>query len=288
VTRVAALPPSPLAPSLRAPDGTRLAYDVYEPASTQPRAAILMLHGWSDHAGRWRSTAERLRDAGFGAYVLDQRGHGRSGGRRGHLARFSQLLGDLQTFRRAVRQRLGAVPHVLLGHSFGALVVLRYLETQPSDPIAAAIVSSPWFATATTPPAWKLVLARLLADLWPTVPVAAGIDSSALSRDPAVNAAYEADPMVHDVITPGAWHEIQWAQRAVPADQERIDTPVLFLLAGEDRIVDAHAARAFASSLDARAQVAWYPEMLHEVLHDPQSERVVADILAFVAAQRLA
>lgn len=283
MTRVGA----PHAPSLRAPDGTRLVYDVYEPTSTQPQAAILILHGWSDHAGRWRGTAERLRDAGFAAYLLDQRGHGRSGGRRGHLSRFSQLLGDLQTFRRGVRHRLGAVPHVLLGHSFGALVVLRYLETQPSDPIAAAIVSSPWFATASPPPAWKLILARLLADLWPTLAVSAGIDSSALSRDQAVNAAYEADPMVHDVITPGAWHEIQWAQRAVPADSQRIDTPVLFLLAGEDRIVDAHAARAFASSLDSRAQVAWYPEMLHEVLHDPQSERVLADVLAFVAAQHL-
>jgi alpha-beta hydrolase superfamily lysophospholipase len=246
-----------------------------------------VLHGWADHAGRWRDVAERLRDKGYGIYVLDQRGHGRSGGRRGHLSRFSQLLGDLQTFRRAVRHRLGDVPHVLLGHSFGGLVALRYLETQPSDAIAAAIVSGPWLATAAPPPAWKRMVAGVLADIWPTVPVPAGIDSAALSRDPAVNAAYEADPLVHDTITPGAWHEIRWAQRAVPADGERIETPVLFLLAGEDRIVDAHGARAFAASLDSRAQVAWYPEMLHEVLHDPQRERVVADMLAFLAAHRL-
>ena len=279
---------APLAPSLRAPDGTRLVYDVCEPASAPPRAAILVLHGWADHAGRWRGTAERLRDAGYGVYLLDQRGHGRSAGRRGHLSRFSQLLGDLQTFRRGVRHRLGDVPHVLLGHSFGGLIVLRYLETQPSDAIAAAIVSCPWFATATPPPAWKRVLGTLFADLWPTLPISAGIDPTALSRDPAVNAAYEVDPLVHDTITPGAWHEIRWAQRAVPADRERIETPVLFLLAGEDRIVDAHGARAFAASLDSRAQVKWYPEMLHEVLNDPQREQVIADILAFLAARGLA
>jgi acylglycerol lipase len=109
-----------------APDGTPLVFDAYEPPPPGPRAAVLFLHGWSDHAGRWIPTAQRLRDARFATYLLDQRGHGRSGGRRGHLSRFSQLLGDLQAFRRAVRARTTA-PQVLLGHSFGALVVLRYL-----------------------------------------------------------------------------------------------------------------------------------------------------------------
>src|SRR5437867_5846463 len=99
-------------PTLAAPDGTQLVYDAYEPP--QPRAALLLLHGWSDHAGRWREVGERLRDAGLAAYLLDQRGHGRSGGRRGYLSRFSQLLGDLQAFRRAVRLRTQG-PQVLLG-----------------------------------------------------------------------------------------------------------------------------------------------------------------------------
>src|SRR5437867_2516350 len=90
-------------PTLTAPDGTLLVYDMYEAAA--PRAAILALHGWADHAGRWRDVGERLCAAGYSTYVLDLRGHGRSGGRRGHLSRFSQLLGDLQAFRRVVRLR---------------------------------------------------------------------------------------------------------------------------------------------------------------------------------------
>src|SRR5213592_4508450 len=78
-------------PTLTAPDGTLLVYDMYEAAA--PRAAILALHGWADHAGRWRDVGERLCAVGYSTYVLDLRGHGRSGGRRGHLSRFSQLLG---------------------------------------------------------------------------------------------------------------------------------------------------------------------------------------------------
>ena len=273
-------------PALTAPDGTQLVYDAMEPPSA--RAAILFLHGWSDHAGRWTGVAERLSECGYAVYLLDQRGHGRSGGRRGYLSRFSQLLGDLQAFRRAVRRRRAELPHVLLGHSFGGLVVLRYLETQPGDPIAAAVVTSPWLALAAAPPRWKLWVSRLAADAWGTLPMPAGIDAAILCRDPAVTAAYESDPVPHRLMTPGGWREIQWAQRAVGADGHRIETPLLFLLAGEDRLVDAHAARAFAGGLTAPVDVRWYAEMYHEVLHDPQAEVIIADIRSFLAARGLA
>lgn len=269
-------------PTLTAPDGTQLVYDVFEPDRAPPRAAVLMLHGWSDHAARWAHVGQRLRAAGLAAYFLDIRGHGRSGGRRGHLSRFSQLLGDLQAFRRAVRLSARVVPQVLLGHSFGGLVTLRYLETQPGDPVAAAVVSGPWLGLATPPPAWKLLLGRVLADLWPTLAVPADIDADHLSRDPAVNAAYARDPAVHDVMTPGAWSEILWAQRAVVADGHRIECPVLFLLAGDDRVVDTHLARAFADSLKGEVQVRWYPEMYHEILNDPQADRALGDVLVFL------
>ncbi|HYT82440.1 MAG TPA: alpha/beta fold hydrolase [Gemmatimonadales bacterium] len=267
-----------------APDGTPLVFDAYEPGTPPgPRAAVLFLHGWSDHAGRWIPTAERLRAAGFAAYLLDQRGHGRSGGRRGHLSRFSQLLGDLQAFRRAVRPRTAA-PQVLLGHAFGALVVLRYLETQPGDPPAAAVVSSPWLGLPTPVPMWRRFAGRVLADLWPTLSLRAGLDADQLCRDPAVNAAWKADPACHDLLTPGAWAEIQWAQRAVVADSRRVDCPLLFLLAGEDRVVDAHLARAFADGLKGgdAVEVRWYAEMHHEVLNDPQRDRVVGDVVEFL------
>src|SRR3989440_10002403 len=144
-------------PTLAAPDGTQLVYDAYEPP--RPRAAVLLLHGWADHAGRWREVGERLRDADLAAYLLDQRGHGRSGGRPGYLSRFSQLLGDLQAFRRAVRLRTEG-RQLLLGLGFGGLVTLRYLETQPSDPIAAGVVCCPWLGTAFKAPAWTRVAGR--------------------------------------------------------------------------------------------------------------------------------
>jgi lysophospholipase len=250
------------------------------------RAALLIVPGWADHAARYQSLAERLRCAGLATYAMDLRGHGRSAGRRAHLTRFSQLLGDLQAFRRAVRQRCDA-PQVLLGHGFGALVVLRYLETQPPDPPGAAVITSPFLGTAAPVPSWKQLAIRVCADLWPTVTFPFGRDADHWTRDAAVAAAYAIDPAVEDCFTAGAWRETQWAQGAVVADGHRIDCPLLFQLAGEDRIVDAHLARAFADGLSGAVDVRWHPEMYHDVLSDPQRERVVEETLAFLAGRGL-
>lgn len=271
---------------LLAPDGAALAYDVYEPPRSPPKAALLWVCGWSDHRTRWQRAAERLSRAGYVVYLLDQRGQGDSGGLRGHLSRFSQLLGDLQALRRLARQR-HAGPQVLLGHSFGGLVVLRYLETQPSDPVAAAILSAPWLETVQEVSMGKLALARLLADLWPTVRIATGLRAADLCRDPAVGVAYDADPAVHHVMTPGAWREIQWAQRAVPADGQRIECPLLFLLAGQDRITDAPRAQAFADGLRIGAQVRWYPEMFHDILLESNAEEALGHVTDFLATRGL-
>src|SRR5206468_11637233 len=115
-------------------------------------------------------------------YLLDQRGHGRSGGRPGYLSRFSQLLGDLQAFRRAVRLRTEG-RQLLLGLGFGGLVTLRYLETQPSDPIAAAVVCCPWLGPAFKAPGGPPVAGGDCQDFWPPPPSPCHPVPSRPSRD---------------------------------------------------------------------------------------------------------
>jgi alpha-beta hydrolase superfamily lysophospholipase len=225
---------------VNAPDGTPLVYDAYEPPGAAS-VAVLVLNDWQPQRASgepWAENGAQLRDAGFAAYFLDQRGHGRSGGQRGHLSRFSQLLGDLQAFRRAVRRRLDA-PQVLVGYGFGGLVVLRYLETQPGEPPVAAVISSPWLAPRARPAAWKRLAARL-ADLWPTLPT---------GRGPRF-------------MTAGARAELLWAQRAVLADRQRIERPLLFMLDAQDSVSDSAAAKSFAESLGSLAQVQWHRDLV--------------------------
>jgi alpha-beta hydrolase superfamily lysophospholipase len=246
---------------INAPDGTPLVYDAYEPA--RPDVAVLLLHDWHPQAdsltGIYEEFGNELKAAGVATYVLEQRGHGRSGGQRGHLSRFSQLLGDLQALRRAVRRRHD-VPQVLAGHGFGGLVVLRYLETQPGEAPIAAVISSPWLATRARASAWKRLAARL-ADLWPRLPTGR-------------SAAF---------MTAGARAELQWARRAVLADYQRIERPVLLLLGGADQLTDLAVARRFAGDLGARATLHWYPELSYDLLATPQ---IRAPLLKFIAEHR--
>jgi alpha-beta hydrolase superfamily lysophospholipase len=244
---------------VNAPDGTPLVFDVYEPA--HPRIAVLFLHDWGKSSQQPRAvdTGTLLKAAGFGAYLLDQRGHGRSGGRRGHLSRFSQLLGDLQAFRRAVRRRQD-VPQVIWGHGFGALIALRYLETQPGEPPVAAIVSNPWLGFRHTPAIWKRLAARF-SDLWPTLPTGPG-----------------SEPM-----TAGARAELQWAQHAIVTDHQRIECPLLCIVGAADEVIDALLARKFATGLACEAQLRWYPTLRQDLLGDGE---VLQDVMAFLSAPK--
>ena len=246
---------------INAPDGTPLTYDAYEPP--RPTVAVLLLHDWHPQPGGMTAGFDelgtQLQAGGAAAYFLEQRGQGRSGGQRGHLSRFSQLLGDLQALRRAVRDRQN-VPQVLVGQGFGALVVLRYLETQPGEAPAAAVIASPWLAIRDRPAMWKRLAARL-ADLWPTLPTGRGAT----------------------FMTAGARAELQWARRAVLADHQRIERPLLVLLGGGDHVTDTDVARRFAGDLGSRAAVEWYPDLSYDLLTAPA---VRAPLLRFIAAHR--
>jgi alpha-beta hydrolase superfamily lysophospholipase len=138
--------------------------------------------------------------------------------------------------------------------------VLRYLETQPGEPPASAGISSPWLAWRRRPAAWKRLAARL-ADLWPTLPTGRG----------------------NHYMTAGARGELQWAQRAVLADAQRIERPLLILLGGEDRVIDPAVARRFADDLAPRAQLNWYADLPHELLTVPH---VMEDVTRFIASYR--
>jgi lysophospholipase len=258
-----------------AADGARLALR-RERAAGAARGALILLHGFGDHSGRYGEVAAWFAAHGVSVYALDQRGHGRSPGRRGHVSRFAQFVSDVAALRKLVTGE-AAGPHLLLGHSFGACVALRYLETAPEG-VAGAIVSSPFLAVAMKVPRWKRALARALMDVVPSLPVATGLDFNHLSTDPAVGQTAKSDPLYHRLMTPRAYHEVVQAQRAVLAESDRIGVPLLFLLAGDDRIVSRPAVEAFARSLTGEAEVVVYDGFFHEIFNEPQRARVFRDV----------
>ena len=254
------------------PDGARLAVRRAVPEG-EPRGSVLIVHGWGEHAGRYAHVAAWLAARGLAAWAYDHRGHGRSSGRRGDVARFAQYVADIVALRKRVQAEAPG-PQVLLGHSFGGLVVLRYLETT-HEPLAGAVCTSPFLQVAMPVPPWKSALASALVNLLPALKVPTGLALEHLCTDPAVVEAARRDPLCHQVMTPRAYHEVLGAQRALAAERGRICAPLLFLLAGDDRIVSTAASQAFAAGLAGTPPVHVYAGLFHEILNEREPDRAL-------------
>ncbi len=258
-----------------APDGARMALR-REPARGARRGTLVFVHGWGDYTGRWAEQAAWFGDRGIAVYAADQRGHGRTPGTRGHVDRFTQYLSDLASLRKLAAAEAPG-PQLLMGHSFGAFIVLRYLETAP-PPLAGAIALTPYVDLFVPPARWKVTMARLIVDLLPRLPIPTGLDYHLISRDPAVVDQFHHDPLCHEVMTPRAYTEAMATLALLEAERGRIHAPLWFALAGDDRIVSTPAAAIFAGGLSGDVTVKNYPGMYHNILHEPDRARVYADL----------
>lgn len=263
--------------------GIRLHYRTWEVA--RPRAALLVVHGLAEHGGRYGRFAERMAGHGYATFAPDLRGHGRSEGRRGHVPSFDLYLQDLDRFRREVTGLVDpGCPLVLLGHSLGGLIALRYVEEYPSG-VSAAILSSPWMGTSGLPvPRWKILAAPVLSNLLPALPTRAGIQPPLLSRDTEVVERYRTDPLVHDTITPRAFTEAADAIGTVLPRSDRIAVPLLFLLGSDDRLMPPERTLAFARATGREDAVAVFPGFYHEVLNEPGSGAVEDRVREWLAS----
>ena len=66
-------------------------------ADATPPAVIVLVHGASEHSGRYEHVAQALTDSGYPVYALDHRGHGRSDGPRALIDRLADAVADIDT-----------------------------------------------------------------------------------------------------------------------------------------------------------------------------------------------
>jgi len=245
------------------------------------RGTIVLVHGLGEHVGRYAHIAAFFNDRGWRVVGYDHRGHGRSDGARGRLAAVDDLLIDLARAIDAVRAEHPGGPLVLLGHSLGGLVAARFVAgalapaAAWSRPVDALLLSSPVLVTAMKP-LQKAMLA-VLGPLTPNHAVANGLKPEWISRDPAVVAAYRADPLVHDRIAPRLARFIvdgcELVQRAAP----RWTVPTLLLYAGADRCVLPAGSAAFAAAAPKAVVTARvYPSLFHEIMNEPEQGEVLS------------
>ena len=261
--------------SFAAPDGLTLFRRAWLPATA--RRALVLLHGFGEHSGRYDELASWFAARGCAVHAYDQRGHGSSAGIRTHVDRFDQLLDDLASFHALVRDEHAAVPLTLIGHSMGGLVGLAYLADR-RPVLAGAIISGPALAPDRAVSRVRAMLARTLRRLAPKLAMASGLELTGLSRDEEVVRRYLADPLVVRTMTASLGAELLAAAPAVRARGAAITTPVLLLHGQADPICPVSATEDFAATLTAAGSaLRVYPELRHEIFNEPERLRVFAD-----------
>ncbi len=244
-----------------------------------PRGAILIAHGLGEHGGRYGNLISHLLPKGFALYGIDQPGHGKSPGTPGFAASVEQLLAPLTAMTDRLHREHPDVPLFTFSHSMGGLLSLRILLDRP-PPLQGAILSSPSLSTPDSASSLTIAIGQVLSKLFPKMPLSE-LDLDQLSKDPSVVSAYREDPLVFQ-----GKYSARLAIELLNAIAElknrpslEIQTPLLVLTGGEDRIAFAEDTRAVFDSIQAPdKKFILYPTLRHELINEPERDQVLEDI----------
>lgn len=231
-------------------------------------ANLIIAHGLGEHSGRYAHMADYFNQKGLAVFALDHQGHGKSGGKRGHVPKFDDFVEDLEQFRRQTQEAHPDKPTILFGHSMGALIAFVYL-LQYQQNIDAAILSAPPVGIKIEPPAWQKMLVGILKSLAPSLTLNNDIDAAWLSHDQAIVDAYRNDPLVHPKISVALFAGMLQSGARCLEESATITKPTMLVVGGEDQIIDAEAAhRAFDKISSAQKKEIIFKGSYHEIHND--------------------
>ncbi|MCO7219147.1 alpha/beta hydrolase [Klenkia sp. PcliD-1-E] len=247
---------------------------------------VVLVHGLHEHAGRYAHVAQRLARSGYATWAPDHPGHGRSPGSRGNIGSLAGTVAGVDETAQLAAAAHPGIPLFVYGHSMGGLVAAQYLTGAPSVPVRGGVLSAAALDLSSANRVVQLVapvLGRLLPDLGTLQ-----LDAEAVSRDPAVVAAYRADPLNRmGKVRARTGAEMVTAVAAMPDRLRRLTLPLLVLHGGADRLVPPAASELVATgtaSSDVTHTV--YPGLCHEAHNEPEQEQVLDDVVGWLDAHR--
>ncbi len=270
--------------------------------SGDPRSAVVIVHGASEHSARYARVAGVLQGEGHAVYALDLRGHGHTAestgrGRVGPSG-MDGVLADVEALIRRACTEVGEVPIVLFGHSMGSVIVQAFM-VRDSDGVSAYVLSGtmgPAEGTEEFLTGIRTAIDAGMAD--EPLDALAGYNDAAeltrtnydwLSRDPDEVDRYIADPLCGDdnPLTYGYVNALLETITDVmePDAIARIPRhiPVLLLTGDADPVSDNGAQvrelerRMRAAGLDVTSR--YYAGARHEVLNETNRDEVHRDLV---------
>lgn len=251
--------------------------------SVESKAVIVLVHGLGEHFKRYQHVAEKMTDQGLYVVAFDQRGHGRSEGKKGHAPSSQQLMRDISEVIVLAKSNAPHLPVFLYGHSLGALEVLYYALTEKPE-LKGVIATSPPLDISSTPQS-RITMAKVMNPILPGLIVSNALDTTALSRDAEIVEAYKADPLVHEKISVrlGAFL-IEGAQYVLEHAAEW--TLPLYLAHGtQDRICKIAGTDAFYERANGPITYKRWEGLYHETHNEPEKEQVIQTMLDWIGSQ---
>lgn len=272
-------------------DNKKLRFGTAYPESRLPSAVVVILPGRAEFAEKYFEVANDLLKQNLSVWILEWQGQGLSDRyipkypQRGHSEDFGQHVDDLHEFileyvkHACVHPDVGRIPMVMLAHSTGANIGLRYIHQHP-DMFESAAMTAPLLGipAASKYPDFAVKLLSLLAGR--RYAFAQG-DWSA-EPDPKHPLFLSSDPIRSTIFN--SWlrdnPELRiggatfgWVRHALvsgkilqkPEILQTIRTPILIALAGKEELIDNEAVRKAAQYLP-HARVLELPDSAHEIM----------------------
>ena len=268
----------------KARDGLDIFAQSWEPTILQPKAVVCLVHGLGEHTSRYAHVAEAFGRQGFVLFGADLRGHGRSGGARGHVSSIEDFMQDIDILLEQACARYPGLPIILYGHSLGGIQVLYYGLTHKPN-VKGVIAASSGLHNALEKQHLKVIMAKILGALIPNASIASDLDPKAISRDEKVVQAYINDPLVHDRISFGFGKIMLGVTAWTLAHASEFSLPLLLLHGKADMIDFPSSSIEFAAPLKEKCTLVLWDDAYHELHNEPEKNEVFKTMTLWMDAR---
>ncbi|MDO8525074.1 MAG: alpha/beta fold hydrolase [Candidatus Omnitrophota bacterium] len=244
-------------------------------ASSSPRAVLLLVHGLGAHAGRWEAMAEFFVKNRISSYAIESGDPARAGYFRnyqGHILALSAI---------AAKDNPGK-NIFLVGESMGALLSFLFVSGHP-ELFKGLICLSPAFSNKCRLSAADNLKALAALFYNPKKKFMMPFDFSMCTRDTEYSNALNSDPGEYRAISAGSIPTILLFQIRAGFAAKKIATSSLFLIAGEDKLVESRAtANIFKRLVISDKALVEFPGMYHSLSIELGKEKVFEEIRKWV------
>lgn len=262
---------------IRTSDGIELRYktDLID----DPKAIVLINHGFAEHLDRYDFISGRLNDGGYSVYRYDLRGHGRTRSKKGDIESFEEFAEDAQTMVNLIKEENKGKEVYMLGHSMGGFVSCLYALNYP-DELAGQILSGP--AVDRLPKAQGIngVFLKYMSPLLGGLDFPNIIADDICSVDQVVE-DFKNDPLVLKKTTIRFLDQfLLKGTDYILGRIENYNYPCLICHGGDDIIVPVDISRSFYDEIGSEDKtIKVYDGLYHEILNEREKYEVARDMV---------